>query len=121
MARDSGQNQTRPLDPVLFLNAFAAMEGGGTLRVSLARQDDRTIRISVSDTGTGIPKEDLPRVFDPYFTTRQDRSGLGLATTYSIMKRHGGRITVESEAGVGTLFSLYLPAMAGKDAEKEQP
>jgi two-component system, NtrC family, sensor histidine kinase HydH len=93
----------------LFLNAFAAMEGGGTLRVSLARQDDRTIRISVSDTGTGIPKEDLPRVFDPYFTTKPSGTGLGLPIVQKIVEAHGGEITLASEPGQGTTATVLLP------------
>lgn len=93
----------------LFLNAFAAMEGGGTLRVSLARQDDRTIRISVSDTGTGIPKEDLSRVFDPYFTTKPSGTGLGLPIVQKIVEAHGGEVTLTSEPGQGTTATVLLP------------
>jgi PAS domain S-box-containing protein len=116
----------------LVINADQAMPEGGTISISaenlllapgdpLPLEPGPYLKIDVRDEGEGIPLELISSVFDPYFTTRQDRSGLGLATTYSIMKRHGGLITVESEAGVGTLFSLYLPAMAGKEAEKEQP
>lgn len=116
----------------LVINADQAMPEGGTISISaenlllapdspLPLDPGPYLKIDVRDQGEGIPPELISSVFDPYFTTRQDRSGLGLATTYSIMKRHGGLITVESEAGVGTLFSLYLPAMAGKESEKEQP
>ncbi len=93
----------------LFLNAFAAMEGGGTLRVSLARQDDRTIRISVSDTGAGIAKEDLSRVFDPYFTTKPSGTGLGLPIVQKIVEAHGGEIALASEPGQGTTATVLLP------------
>ena len=59
----------------------------------------------------GIPAEHLPRIFDPYFTTKQKGSGLGLASTYAIIKKHHGHIAVESKPGVGTTFHIYLPAV----------
>ena len=96
----------------LFLNAFAAMEAGGTLRVSLARQDDRTIRISISDTGAGIRKEDLPRVFDPYFTTKPSGTGLGLPIVQKIVEAHGGEIALASEPGQGTTATVLLPTQS---------
>ena len=68
------------------------------------------VRISVRDQGIGIPEKYLARLFDPFFTTKQKGSGLGLAVTYSIIKRHDGHITVESQLGRGTTFALYLPA-----------
>jgi CheY-like chemotaxis protein len=64
----------------------------------------------VKDAGTGIPPEVLNRIFDPYFSTKEKGSGLGLAISYSIVRQHGGAITVESEVGVGTTFKVYLPA-----------
>ena len=93
----------------LCLNAIAAMEAGGVLRVSLARRDERTVRITVADTGIGIPKEDLPRVFDPYFTTRSSGTGLGLAIVHKIVEAHGGEVRLESEPGKGTTAILLLP------------
>ena len=93
----------------LCLNAIAAMEGGGVLRVSLARRDERTVRITVADTGIGIPKEDLPRVFDPYFTTRSSGTGLGLAIVHKIVETHGGEVRLESEPGRGTTATILLP------------
>jgi two-component system sensor histidine kinase HydH len=95
----------------LYLNALAAMETGGILRVSLARQDGQTVRIQVADTGTGIRKEDLPRVFDPYFTTKSSGTGLGLAIVFRIVEAHGGEVLVESEPGQGTTVTVLLPAM----------
>ncbi len=68
------------------------------------------IRISVQDEGIGIPEEYIKKIFDPYFTTKPRASGLGLATSYSIIKNHDGLITVESSAGSGSLFTIYLPA-----------
>ncbi len=67
------------------------------------------VKISIRDHGTGIPQDKLQKIFDPYYTTKQEGSGLGHATTYSIIKKHGGYITVESEIGVGTTFYIYIP------------
>ncbi len=93
----------------LFLNALAAMDRGGVLTVGIARQDDDTLRVSVADTGTGISREDLGRVFDPYFTTKPSGTGLGLAIVHRIVEAHGGEIRLESEPGKGTTFSILLP------------
>jgi two-component system cell cycle sensor histidine kinase/response regulator CckA len=68
------------------------------------------IRISTQDQGIGMSEEYLQKIFDPYFTTKQKGSGLGLATAYSIIKRHDGYIEVESELGAGSTFKIYLPA-----------
>ena len=93
----------------LFQNAITAMEAGGVLRISLARRDEKTIRIIIADTGVGIPKEDLPRVFDPYFTTRPSGTGLGLAIVQKIVEAHGGEVRLESEPGRGTTATILLP------------
>jgi two-component system sensor histidine kinase HydH len=93
----------------LALNAIAAMEAGGILRIVLARQDDRSVRISITDTGCGIRKEDLPRVFDPYFTTKPAGTGLGLPIVEKIVGAHGGKILLASEPGEGTTATVILP------------
>jgi two-component system sensor histidine kinase HydH len=93
----------------LALNAIAATETGGTLRVSLGRHDDRSIRISIADTGAGIRKEDLTRVFDPYFTTKPTGTGLGLPIVQKIVEAHGGEILLASEPGEGTTATVILP------------
>jgi two-component system sensor histidine kinase HydH len=95
----------------LYLNAMEAMEGGGTLAVSL-RCDERTSRfiIGVGDTGHGIAGDDLAHIFDPYFTTKQAGTGLGLAIVHKIMEAHGGEIKAESTPGQGTTVSLIMPA-----------
>ncbi|HEY6010193.1 MAG TPA: ATP-binding protein, partial [Nitrospirota bacterium] len=109
----------------LIVNADESMPRGGSVtiaaeNVTLIRNNPLGldagdyIRISVSDRGTGIPEDSFQKIFDPYFTTKRNRSGLGLATCYSIIKRHEGRITVESSLGSGSTFHLYLPAC--KDA-----
>ena len=71
------------------------------------------LRVSVVDEGIGIPKEHIGRIFDPYFSTKQRGSGLGLATTYSIVKNHGGFLVVESNLGRGTAVRVSLPASSG--------
>ncbi|MBI5194006.1 MAG: response regulator [Nitrospirae bacterium] len=109
----------------LVLNAKQAMINGGTLSISaentevrvtdnLPLDPGRYVKISVKDTGTGIPKDILPMIFDPYFTTKVGGSGLGLASVYSIVKNHEGYITVESNPGEGTVFYIYLPVSLQK-------
>jgi PAS domain S-box-containing protein len=105
----------------LVLNAVQAMPEGGVIRVcadNLALQDSRPaplqeggyVKVSIQDTGIGIPKEHFSKIFDPYFTTKPGGSGLGLATAYTIVRRHAGHIAFESEPGIGSAFSVYLPA-----------
>jgi two-component system sensor histidine kinase HydH len=94
----------------LYLNAIEAMEQGGTLSVSLSREESSPwVKIIVSDTGTGISKEDLEHIFDPYFTTKQTGTGLGLAIVHKIIEAHRGEVKAESELGRGTTVSLLLP------------
>jgi CheY-like chemotaxis protein len=85
---------------------------------SLPLKEGRYVKIGTKDQGTGISQEHLQKIFDPYFTNKQKGSGLGLAITYSIIKKHGGHITVESEIGVGTTFHIYLPASRKEAIEK---
>lgn len=105
----------------IVINAKHAMPEGGKISLSAANisLDENEVatlpkgdyvKISVSDTGKGIPNDILPRIFDPFFTTKDKGTGLGLATCYSIVKRHGGNITVGSMQGKGTAFHIYLPA-----------
>jgi two-component system sensor histidine kinase HydH len=94
----------------LYLNAIEAMEDGGTLSVVLYRDEDsQRVKITISDTGTGIKKEDLVHIFDPYFTTRQSGTGLGLAIVHKIIESHRGEVRVESEPSKGTTVSVLLP------------
>jgi two-component system sensor histidine kinase HydH len=96
----------------LYLNSMEATEKGGELTVGLRPAAGRRgIEISVSDTGTGIRKEDLAHIFDPYFTTRQSGTGLGLAIVHNIMEAHQGDVRVESEQGKGTKVTLYFPSL----------
>jgi two-component system, NtrC family, sensor histidine kinase HydH len=86
------------------------MTGGGTLTVSI-RHDELSSRFSIqiSDTGGGISKEDLPHIFDPYFTTKQSGTGLGLAIVHRIIEAHGGEVKIESTPGEGTTAILGIP------------
>jgi len=92
----------------LFLNAIQAMPSGGTLTVS-ARQVRERLELSVADTGHGIAPQDLDRIFDPYFTTKNQGTGLGLATVRTLVEAHGGQVKVTSEQGQGTQVTLDLP------------
>ena len=92
----------------LILNGFQAMPEGGTLNIETAARDGK-MRLSVSDTGTGIEPENLARIFEPYFTTKADGSGLGLAIARRIIEAHGGTIDVTSKAGNGSRFDIVLP------------
>jgi len=100
----------------IILNAVQAMAGGGTLKLTtnnslldFARSKQLTTIIEIADTGEGIPAERLPKVFDPFYTTKEKGTGLGLAVTYRIIKEHGGEIEVSSEIGKGTTFKICLP------------
>ncbi len=116
------ENQIAQVIDNLIINAVQAMPGGGIITINadnfindepdtaLFLYPGRYIRISISDQGHGIPKEHLPRIFDPFYTTKTSGTGLGLATSYSIMKRHGGAIRVDSTEGRGSTFTLYIPA-----------
>ncbi|MGB9595703.1 MAG: ATP-binding protein, partial [Candidatus Poribacteria bacterium] len=105
--------QIRQVIQNIIINAKQAMPMGGTIFIKLdniIRDDQKFLKISIKDTGVGIPKNYLDRVFDPYFTTKQTGSGLGLAICYSIIQKHGGRIYAESKVGVETIFHIELPA-----------
>jgi PAS domain S-box-containing protein len=113
----------------LLINACQAMPDGGVIQVSsrdvtLGINDrpplveGRYVRVSVKDHGIGIPGEHLPKIFDPYFTTKQKGNGLGLATSYAIVRKHEGSIFVESKLGVGSTFHIYLPASRNKNARQ---
>lgn len=116
----------------LIINASQAMPNGGPVLVRAANivvrpehnlplKEGKYVRVSVADQGTGIPKDHLRKIFDPYFTTKERGSGLGLATSYSIIKRHGGLITVRSKIGVGTTFYFFLPASSRGPSVQEEP
>jgi len=119
----------------MLINAAQAMTNHGKITIKIenaeARKEKgvpldegRYVKTTIADQGIGIPKEYLSRIFDPYFTTKQSGSGLGLSTSYSIIKNHGGYVTVDSELHVGTKFIIYLPAKGysvNAEASPENP
>jgi len=94
----------------LIKNAMAAMLSGGQIRVR-TRRDDDFIAVTVEDTGTGIPADLLHKIFEPYFTTKVDGTGLGLTMAYKVVKEHGGDIRVQSEDGKGATLTVKLPVI----------
>jgi len=113
---DCDENQIGQAIDNIVINAKQAMASGGIIRVSACNVTDepghpgRFIRISIADTGVGMSKEILPKIFDPFFSTKTTGHGLGLATVFSIIQRHDGWIDVDSKPGAGTTFHLFLPA-----------
>ncbi|MCF8146881.1 MAG: PAS domain S-box protein [Deltaproteobacteria bacterium] len=115
----------------VVINADQAMPDGGIIRVAaenltiekrhdLPLKKGKYVKISIKDQGTGIGQDHLSKIFDPYFTTKQAGSGLGLATTHSVIHKHDGCITVESALGRGTTFHIYLPASEKAVPQKEE-
>ena len=112
-------------------NARQSMPEGGVIKVKAENMDINSssvlplekgeyVLISIEDRGIGIPEKHLLKIFDPFYTTKQEKSGLGLANTYSIIKKHHGHITVASKLGVGTIFHIYLPAFQKKILSSEE-
>lgn len=120
---DIDEGQINQVIHNLIINSQQAMPLGGTIKIkaenitvdgeleeqSLPLEAGKYVKITVQDQGIGIPEEHIDKIFDPYFTTKQQGNGLGLATAYSIIRNHDGLITVKSEAGAGTIFDVYLP------------
>jgi PAS domain S-box-containing protein len=94
----------------LIKNAQAAMGGGGTLGIKTSGMDDK-VRITVSDSGEGISEENLSKIFEPYFTTKETGTGLGLTLVFKIVREHQGEISVKSKVGEGSSFTITLPAI----------
>jgi nitrogen-specific signal transduction histidine kinase/CheY-like chemotaxis protein len=115
----------------IIINANQAMPDGGVIRIALRNEQvsepraglapGRYVRLSFADSGAGISAENLPRIFEPYFTTKQQGSGLGLATVYSIVRKHQGRVEATSQSGRGTTFVVWLPAAAERAAPASDP
>lgn len=118
----------------IVLNARQAMPEGGVVGIRarnielkkgegppLPLPEGKYVEISIRDQGVGIPAEHLPKIFDPYFTTKKKGTGLGLTSSHAIIEKHGGHIAVESKPGSGTTFSIYLPATEKRMAPEEKP
>ncbi len=134
-AVDADEGQIGQVIQNLVINGDQSMPEGGILKIRarnllvtenllLPLKQGKYVQITIQDHGVGIPANYLQKIFDPYFTTKQKGSGLGLAVTYSIIANHGGHIAVSSELGVGTTFDVYLPAsemILEKKPEKELP
>ncbi len=129
---DIDESQISQVINNLVINADQAMPGGGMVEVSarnvvvteedgLGLEAGEYVVMSVRDEGVGVAPEHLPKIFDPYFTTKQSGMGLGLATSYSTVRRHDGHITVDSKPGVGTRFDVYLPASEGEPPQPLHP
>jgi signal transduction histidine kinase len=105
----------------LFNNSFAAMNDGGRLAITVRRADAEFISATVSDTGCGIPEPDLKRIFEPFFSTKAGKggTGLGLSITYGLIQELGGSVSVKSEVGKGTEFTLRLPVKMKPSREKQ--
>ncbi len=112
--------QLRQVFQNLVLNASQSMVNGGVIHICMSTKElsaqqlqplaaGSYLEVSVTDQGCGIPPEVLPKIFDPYFSTKKGGSGLGLAIAYKILKRHNGHITVSSEVGKGSVFTVYIP------------
>jgi len=115
------RNQIAQVIDNIVINAQQAMPNGGVVEVAArnvlasegrlaALAKGNYVKVSITDHGVGMPKEVMPRIFDPFYTTKSKGHGLGLATCYSIVSRHGGRIDVESAPNKGSTFHVYLPA-----------
>jgi PAS domain S-box-containing protein len=130
-AVDVDEGQISQVIHNLVINADQAMPQGGVLKLraenmridankAIPLPEGNYIAIAIIDQGVGIPKEYVAKIFDPFFTTKQKGSGLGLASSYSIISNHGGHITVESAPGIGSTFTFYLPA-SEKKIENKKP
>ncbi len=97
----------------LFINAIQAMPDGGSLLINVHTEDGHWLKIEIEDTGLGIEPEHLPRIFDPFYTTKEvgRGTGLGLSVTYGIIEKHGGHIEAHSQKGQGTSFTITLPIL----------
>ena len=93
----------------LLINAYQAMPEGGKVTIKTTDSNNGFIQIQISDSGQGIPDDNLKNIFMPFFSTKKDGTGLGLSICYNIIKSHGGDIDIESQVNRGTTFTIKLP------------
>jgi PAS domain S-box-containing protein len=128
---DADSGQISQVINNLIINAMQSMPGGGRIKIgfhninvspdqNLSLDKGRYVKIVIEDEGEGISDSIISKIFDPYFTTKPNGSGLGLATTYSIIKRHNGQIMAESTIGKGSIFTIHLPATSGNYNKKRK-
>ena len=129
---DIDRDQMSQVIQNIIINAMHAMPAGGTIRIDCDNIDspasptaslssaDKYIKIDISDSGSGIPETLINKIFDPYFSTKEEGSGLGLTITHSIISKHGGSISVQSRPGEGTTFTIYLPASTRQQKRSEE-
>ncbi len=104
----------------ILLNSIEAMERPGHIRVTTGQEDGR-LEVAMADTGPGISKKDLQHVFDPFYTTKPGGTGLGLSVVHSIVREHGGHVTIQSETGRGTIVQITLPLNGGANGSHTHP
>ncbi|MBI2567393.1 MAG: PAS domain S-box protein [Candidatus Schekmanbacteria bacterium] len=114
------EGQMRRVFQNIIMNAIQAMPRGGVIEITTRRADDGSAEVVIADHGAGIPADVLPQIFDPYFTTKSGSSGLGLAAAHSIVRQHGGTITVDSRPGEGSRFTVRLPASEHDEAPRKE-
>jgi len=115
MTVSGNANQLQQVLVNIILNAIQAMGPGGLLRIKISENPEKMAQVEISDNGPGIPEEVKSHIFDPFFTTKSEGTGLGLSVSNSIIEDHGGTITLASEQGQGTTFSINLPTVSHKD------
>lgn len=104
----------------LYLNAMQAIGRDGVIHVSASEADRQRVKIVVKDSGKGMSDEELQAIFTPYFTTKADGTGLGLAVVQNIIEQHGGTIRAESQPGAGAIFTLWLPVDAQRREDEQR-
>lgn len=104
----------------LYLNAMQAIGRDGVIRVTASEADRQRVKIVVTDSGKGMSDEELQAIFTPYFTTKADGTGLGLAVVQNIIEQHGGTIRAESQPGGGAIFTLWLPVDAQRREDEQR-
>ena len=107
---DAGQMKQVFLN--VLLNGIEAIKDQGCISIATVAENSHVESV-IADTGPGIPRKELPHVFDPFYTTKSDGTGLGLSVVHSIIQEHGGRVMIDSDTGRGTTVRIQLPLNGG--------